>query len=261
MPDRNIPVTEDELHAYVDNELPADRRGAVEDWLSTHSNDAARVAAWRTQADAIRARYAAIANEPVGARFDLDRMTRNRRSWFAAAAAAILVAFISGGAAGWMARGASAAAPGGLASLTTEAQDAHKLYVVEVRHPVEVPATERDHLVRWLSKRLDYQLRAPDLEQIGLKLVGGRLLPGPTAPSAFFMYESPAGERFTIYCTRSQVPESALRYQASDRVGSVYWVDHGIGYAVSGPPDRTRLMTVAQAAYDQIEKRAGSKVR
>ncbi len=256
MIDRNTSVTEDELHAYVDNELPADRRGAVEEWLATHPDDAAHVAAWQAQANAIRARYGAIADEPVGARFNLDRVTRSRRSWAAAAAAAILVAFVFGGAAGWMARGASAAAPGGLASLTAEAQDAHKLYVVEVRHPVEVPAAERDHLVRWLSKRLGYQLRLPDLETIGLKLVGGRLLPGPAGPSAFFMYESASGERYTIYCTRAKNAETALRYKASDRVASVYWVDHGIAYAVSGPPDRTRLTKVAQATYDQIEKPA-----
>ena len=29
MSDPKIPVTEDELHAYVDNELPAERRGDV----------------------------------------------------------------------------------------------------------------------------------------------------------------------------------------------------------------------------------------
>ena len=34
MTDPRIPVTEDELHAYVDNELPAERRGDVETWLS-----------------------------------------------------------------------------------------------------------------------------------------------------------------------------------------------------------------------------------
>ncbi|MBV8835522.1 MAG: anti-sigma factor, partial [Alphaproteobacteria bacterium] len=30
MVDREPPVTEEELHAYVDRELPAERRGAVE---------------------------------------------------------------------------------------------------------------------------------------------------------------------------------------------------------------------------------------
>jgi len=42
-------VSEEELNAYVDNELPADRRSVVEAWLSTHPDDAARVAAWRKQ--------------------------------------------------------------------------------------------------------------------------------------------------------------------------------------------------------------------
>ena len=43
MTNRSIPVTEDELHAYVDNELPAERRGDVEAWLATHPDDAERV--------------------------------------------------------------------------------------------------------------------------------------------------------------------------------------------------------------------------
>src|SRR2546430_16466569 len=50
MIDRNSPVTEDELHAYVDDEIAADRRGAVEAWLASHPEDAARVAQWRAQA-------------------------------------------------------------------------------------------------------------------------------------------------------------------------------------------------------------------
>ncbi len=56
MVDRNTSVTEDELHVYVDGELPADRREAVETWLASHPDDAARVAAWRAQAEAIPAR-------------------------------------------------------------------------------------------------------------------------------------------------------------------------------------------------------------
>ena len=36
-----------------------DRRDAVEAWLANHPDDAARVAAWRAQAEAIRARYGA----------------------------------------------------------------------------------------------------------------------------------------------------------------------------------------------------------
>ena len=45
--DRDQPVTEEELHAYVDGELAPERREAVEAWLATHSDDMARVGAWR----------------------------------------------------------------------------------------------------------------------------------------------------------------------------------------------------------------------
>ena len=117
MTDRDSPVTEEELHAYVDGELPADRKEAVVAWLAAHSEQAALVAAWRAQADSIRARYGAVANEPVPERLKLDQVINlNRssgRSWAAMAAAAAIVAFVAGGAAGWMARGASAAAPTG----------------------------------------------------------------------------------------------------------------------------------------------------
>ena len=152
MTDRDSPVTMDELHAYVDGVLPPDRRQAVEAWLATHPEDAARVAEWRALADAVRSRYAGVAEEPVPARFDLARLSRSGRPWRAVAAAAVVAAII-GGAAGWIAHGASAAAPTIQEVLTAEALAAHRLYINEVRHPVEVRANET-HLVPWLSKRV-----------------------------------------------------------------------------------------------------------
>ena len=115
--------------------------------------DAARVAAWRAQAEAIRARYGATIHEPVPDRLTLSRITRSRRSWGAVAAAAAVAAFVIGGVAGWMARGASAAAPSAVALFTSDAIEAHKLYIGEVRHPIEVKA-EEDHLLPWLSRRV-----------------------------------------------------------------------------------------------------------
>jgi anti-sigma factor RsiW len=257
MTDRDLPVTPDELHAYVDGVLPADRLGAVEAWLPTHRDDAARVAEWRAQANAIRSHYDIATAEPLPDRFDLERLTRKGRVWRGIAAAAVVMAFGIGGIIGWMAHSASAAPeakPTNFEIFSTEALDAHKLYVVEVRHPVEVSGDERTHLVQWLSKRLDYELRVPDLEPAGLKLVGGRLLPGPSGPSAFFMYEAASGERYTIYCAHSSSPESGMRYRESEPFSSFYWVDHGLGYVVSGPNDRKRLWGVVKAAYDQIDK-------
>jgi anti-sigma factor RsiW len=257
------PVTEEELHAYVDGELAADRQEAVAAWLAAHPEQAVLVAAWRAQAENIRARYGAVANEPVPERLKLDQVIRrdrsSGRSWAALAAAAALIAFVVGGTAGWMARGASAAAPTSFDTYTAEALDAYKLYVVEVRHPVEVPGSERAHMTQWLSKRIGSELRIPELQSIGLKLVGGRLLPGPTGAAAFYMYEGPSGERFTIYCAKAAEPETALRFRSDDSFAAFYWVDDKVAYVVSGPADRERLEKVTKTIYEQVDKTGARK--
>jgi anti-sigma factor RsiW len=256
MIDHNSPVTVDELHAYVDGELPADRRGAVEAWLASHPDEAARVAAWRVQAEAMRARYGAVAEQPVPERLKLsriDRLAYGWRTWAGIAAAAALAAFMIGGVAGWMARGASAAAPAPLEMFIADAMSAHKLYIAEVRHPIEVQAGEQ-HLLPWLSRRVGTTLRAPDLAPFELKLLGGRLLPGPRGPAALFMYENPSGERYTLYCSRSATPEMAYRYNVAGQVAAVYWVEGEIGWVVSGPADKERLLKISQAVYDQLER-------
>ena len=257
------PVTEDELHAYVDGELPADRKEAVANWLAAHPGEAATVAAWRAQAEAIRARFGAVAQEPVPARLKLEQIMRQsgagRRSFAAFAAAAAVAAFVIGGGAGWFARGASAT-PSSFSTITADALDAYKLYVVEVRHPVEVPGSDRAHMTQWLSKRFGTALQVPDLESIGLKLVGGRLLPGPTGEAAaFYMYENVSGERFTIYCAKATAPESALRYKTDESSAAFYWVDGKVAYVVSGPADREKLEKVTKTVYEQVDKSGARK--
>jgi anti-sigma factor RsiW len=256
MTDRAIPVTEDELHAYVDDELPAERRGDVEAWLTAHPDDAARVQSWRAMAEALHARYDQVADEAVPKRLEIERLVRQPRKWLYGAVAATLAAFVAGGGVGWVARGV-ASAPSAFQNLTLDALDAHRLYVVEVRHPVEVAGSERAHLVQWLSKRCGYDVKAPELDVTGLKLVGGRLLPGPEAPAAFLMYESPTGERFTIYISKADTRTAQMRYRTSDGDGAMFWADDGVGYVVSGPIDKARLNQVARLVYDQTEKVGG----
>jgi anti-sigma factor RsiW len=260
MTDSNLPVTEDELHAYMDGELPADRLEAVSAWLATYPDAAAQVMAWRAQGEAIRARYGATINEPVPERLKLERVMRQDRPWRTIAAVAACIAFLIGGGAGWFAHGAATASGTGFDKLAGDALEAYKLYTVEVRHPVEVPGDERAHMTQWLSKRLGYEQRIPDLSAIGLKLVGGRLLPGPDGAAAFYMYEGTNGERFTIYCSRTNVPESALRYKDTDRVAAFYWVDDKRAYVVSGPADRDQMEKVTKAIYEQVDKAAPRKL-
>jgi anti-sigma factor RsiW len=66
-----IPVTEDELHAFVDNELPEERRGDVEAWLVAHPEVAERVESWRAMGEALHVRFDAVADEAVPKRLEI----------------------------------------------------------------------------------------------------------------------------------------------------------------------------------------------
>src|SRR5579872_7338033 len=258
MTNPKIPVTEDELHAYVDNELPAERRADVEAWLAAHPDDAQRVGSWRAMAEVLHARYDSVANEPVPKQLKIDRLVQQPRRWIYGTIAATLLAFVAGGGIGWVARGA-ATSPSTFQSFTVDALDAHRLYVVEVRHPVEVPGDERAHLQAWLTKRCGWNVHAPELGATGLKLVGGRLLPGPTGPASFLMYESASGERFTVYTAKASTEATQMRYTRQDGDGAMFWADRGVGYVVSGTSDRERLAQVARLVYDQADKSGGEK--
>lgn len=258
MVDRTLPVTEDELHAYVDGELPAHRSVAVEQWLAAHPDDAARVAAWRLQADAIRARFNGTANETIPSRLKIEALLRSGRNWRTIAAAVATLAFLGGGVAGWMARSTTevVAAIGDPADdLAQRALAAHKLYIGEIRHPIEVGAAEA-HLTPWLSRRIGTTLRIPDFSAFDMKLLGGRLLPGEAGPAALLMFENGSGDRITFYISKLEQPQTAFRYYTSDNVAAIRWVVGDYGYVVAGPAEKMKLKELARAAFEQLENRA-----
>lgn len=141
---------------------------------------------------------------------------------------------------------------------TAEAIAAYRTFAVEVRHPVEVDATQEAHLVQWLSRRLGHELKAPDLARFGYQLMGGRLLPADSGPAAQFMYQNAAGQRLTIYLKGGeQGGQTRFRYAEADGIAACYWVDRGFGYAVAAPVDRKTLLRVSEAVFRQTETISG----
>lgn len=134
--------------------------------------------------------------------------------------------------------------------LPVEAAFAHAVYVPEVLHPVEVGASERDHLNAWLSKRLDRPVVAPDLRESGFTLVGGRLLPDQHRAAAQFMFEDSAGERMTLYIRQvSNSTDSAFLHAEDSDLGIIYWVDGGLAYALTAAKNKTELTEIARVVY------------
>jgi anti-sigma factor RsiW len=139
--------------------------------------------------------------------------------------------------------------------LPIRAARAHLVYSPEVRHPVEVDAKDKDHLVKWLSKRLGMPLKVPVLSTEGFELLGGRLLPGPEGPVAQFMYQDASGKRLTLYVSKPHAGETmtAFRFAQDNGVSVFYWIDKDLDYALSGEVDKPALARVASSVYRQIE--------
>jgi anti-sigma factor RsiW len=251
-------VCDDDLLAYVDGALPPERVEEVEAWLAANPRDAERVRQWREQVDGLHRLFDPVLDEPIPSRLCVGVVTApKQRPWLGPILriAAMLVLVSGSGAGGWWLRGGvgGGVQPTGV-MVASEALTAHVVFAAEVRHPVEVAATERTHLVAWLSKRLGAELKVPDLSAAGFSLVGGRLLPASSGPAAQFMYENADGRRVTLYLRRNpDGNETAFRFAAQGRVESFYWLDGSLGYALVGDVERERLMEMAKAVYHQLE--------
>ena len=247
-------ITEDDLHAYADGLLEATRRAEVEAWLAAHPGDAARVRAWAAQNRALHEAFDDVLNEPLPlelVRAASRRQARPLQMWQDAAAVFVVAGVgLLGYGLGLHNAGPSAQ----YAALPRAAAIAHVVYSPEERHPVEVEAQHADHLVTWLSKRLGHQLHAPDFKAQGFELLGGRLLPGEAGPVAQFMYQDGLKRRVTLYVRRDDAKqaETSFRHAREDDVEVFYWVDRGLGYALSGNVDQAEMERLADAAYHQV---------
>ncbi len=251
--------SESELQAYADGRSAAEQRAAIEAWLGAHPDEAERIETYRRLGEGLRALYDPVLEETVPG--GLKRAIGLRRHWLPVAKAAGWAALGAalGALAGWQLHEWRPAAPAVSdvgAVMARRAAIAHAIYSPEVRHPVEVGAEQEQHLVAWLSKRLGAKVQAPKLDEAGMSLVGGRLLPGETGPVAQLMYQTTSGRRATLY-VRAEAHghrETAFRYARENNVSVFYWIDRECGYALaSADLSKEELLRVATLVYRQLE--------
>ena len=251
MTSQKTPVLEADLHAYVDSQLPEERRTEVGAFLANSPQDAERVRAYQEQNKILHALFDSVLSEPIPQRW---RSPGRHWSLLLKPVAAASVWIIVGGLLGWVLRGEYAGRSTKQIEFARQAATAHAVYTPEVRHPVEVSADQEEHLVGWLSKRLGAPLKAPHLSGIGYELVGGRLLPGDQRPVAQFMYQDKNGQRLTLYIKTDTGAEheTAFRFAQEGSVGVFYWIDRQLSYALSGEVGKPELLRVANAVYQKL---------
>lgn len=261
------PITEDDLHAWVDGQLDPARADALGAYLADHPEQARRVQAWQAQRLALRARFAGVLDEPIPERLrqaaSPPRTARASQGLWRLAASLLIA--LAGGVLGWGLRAQwpqptllASAAPANAGAFALRAAVAHTVFVPDLRRPVEISADHEDQLVTWLSKRMGARLTPPRLQALGYRLQGGRLLPGGQGPVAQFMYEDAAGMRLTLYVTNEDTATAArgapttFQFTHDGPVNVFYWIEDGFGYALSSYAGRSELARISAEVYRQL---------
>jgi anti-sigma factor RsiW len=252
----NRPITEDDLHAYVDEHLAPERRAEVATYLDAHPDVAKRVAVFADQRDHLRDALAPIADEPLPAKLNLSRIIDNRRRqssplWWAVAAMLLISV---GGISGWIAHSWIPSSSSGLAALAQEATDSYKVYAPDRVRPVEFRASEGPQLVQWLSNRLNQPIRVPDLTTAGYRLMGGRLIATSHGPAAMFMYDDDHGNRLVMLTRPMTVDKNAqMMPQSREDIAGFTWADGGMGYSLVGRSAVESLRPIANEVRRQAQ--------
>jgi anti-sigma factor RsiW len=253
------PVSEEDLHAYVDRVLAPDRETEVALYLDTHPEVAARIASFAQQRTMLRNALAPIVEEPLPPELDLARIivrrARPRRTtWWNIAAAAVVLLCL-GGAGGWSLRGVNLSPTEGTARVAQEAAENFAVYGSEKIRPVELLAADRSELIDWATRRLGHRVSVPDLAASGYRFMGGRIVTTAYGPAAMFMYDDDRGARLVLFTRPMQVNQSApMIPHAAGSINGFAWADNGLGYALVGPSAPGALQPIAREARRQLSK-------
>jgi anti-sigma factor RsiW len=252
------PVTENDLHAYIDDALDSERRAAVARHLDANPEEAQRVGAYIAQKQALRMALARIAEEPVSpalqpARLLETRLRRRRVSWLVAASVAFALA--AGGGGGWFMRASMQRQTPQIAEIAEEAVATHLVYTADRRHRIELSAAERDDLARWLSNRLGRTVTPPDLTRQGYRLIGARLLTAESGPAGQFMYEGDGGVPLTIYVRPMPGGQSTRieRIEDVQDTDGCAWIEKGLGFGLIAEAPYAELVRLAKYVRAQLQ--------
>lgn len=258
--DDRKPISEADLHGYLDGELSAERRAEVEAYLAAHPEQAARVAEYRNLTLTL---HRLFDSEDVPANPEIEalsddlvcalRRRRTARRLVGVAAAVAVLAVGTGLATGVHDRFRQA--EDRFLAFTQQATNAHMLFAGGVPSQGEFDPGESATVVSWLSQRLTgVPVRTPDLSALGYALSIERILPSADGPAAQLMYRNAKGSKpITLFIGKSRDKrQNAFTYVQNDDLSIFYWQEGPFAYSLAGNLDRAELLTLAEEVNVQL---------
>ncbi len=181
----------------------------------------------------------------------------DRRPIFSASIAAVLALLLVGAGAGAlltrvMVPGTELADGHATRGWMDEIADYHRVYARQVRHLVEVPASEQAHIEAWLGTETGVPFRVPDLTGSGFTFQGARLLVAGGKPVAQLIYTDADG-RVMALCMLAREGEASPEFtpRSFDGVEMVRWLAPGAAWVAVGEPGMD-LEAVAREAAQEV---------
>ncbi|TCL74724.1 anti-sigma factor [Rhizobium sp. BK251] len=123
-----------------------------------------------------------------------------------------------------------------------------RIYSRQQRHLVEVPATDSEEIVAWLTTNVGVRFNILDLTADGLVFQGARLLVANGKPVGQLVYRNEENDVISICFMRDAISPDTdeVREIIKDDIGLVSWHRAGASYVVAGPSSEASLDDLAE---------------
>jgi anti-sigma factor RsiW len=124
---------------------------------------------------------------------------------------------------------------------------AYRTFADNGARPVEIATSDRVALNKWFAPQIGRSAPVPDLSGAGLALLGGRIVPGASAPAAFLVYETGDRERIGLAIEAiDSPPASGVDMREIGGVFCALWTADGHRFALVGQASPARLAELAR---------------
>ena len=237
-------IRDDDVHAYIDGELDAGRRQAVEVAVAQDAGLARRIAGYRADKARVNRVYGSLAGRPYPAHWDrlirADHFSRRRQRFqlTGAIAAALMLAI---GTLGIFHQGADVPS-GDVVEAALQVRDEAP---VPPHDSVEVGSLAQARAYdAQLSRVAGVEVRVPDLHVMGYRVTGLRF----TNRAAQVMYRDGRDRLFTLYIRPSN-GETRFDQFARRGLRVCIWQDDRVSTVMIGPMSAAVMQRLASLTY------------
>lgn len=246
--------TAEELNAYLDGALPAERLSRVEAYLAAHPSDAARIESYRRQDARLRTTFDPLRpdNPPPELAVLSAKLSRNlnrhRHMRGMMRYAAVLLLCVSAAAAGrWSADIVPGADDSTVLAQSRIAADAYRLVTAQSGQSALDQSATPAELSDWLGSG-ESKVHIPRLQLLGYRQIGGQVLPTGDGPAVQLVYNDEKKGPFSLYVARApDCLRAKPRYTRDGDLSLMSWCQNRAVFMLIGKLDRTAMLWIADA--------------